>query len=81
MYIEFMKLGEHCQLTSFQSDNLFNLIFQADGEGDMSIHSCKVESCAGWRLNKLPEVKRFIHEDLEKNYERTTFKKIPGTYT
>ena len=44
----------------------------------MSIHSCKVESCAGWRLNKLPEVKRFIHEDLEKNYERTTFKKIPG---
>jgi len=50
----------------------------ADGEGDMSIHSCKVESCAGWRLNKLPEVKRFIHEDLEKNYERTTFKKIPG---
>ena len=46
-YIEFMTLGEHCQLTSFQSDNLFNLIFQADGEGDMSIHSCKVESCAG----------------------------------
>jgi len=23
-------------------------------------------------------VKRFIHEDLEKKYERTTFKKIPG---
>ena len=23
-------------------------------------------------------MKRFIHEDLEKNYERTTFKKIPG---
>ena len=30
------------------------------------------------QLNKLPEVKRFIHEDLEKKYERTTFKKIPG---
>ena len=23
-------------------------------------HSVKVESCAGWRLNKLPEVKKFI---------------------
>merc|ERR1711899_474183 len=50
---------------------------QADGE-DPTIHSCKVESCAGWRLNKLPEVKKFIYEDLEKKYERTTFKKIPG---
>ena len=38
----FMAIGEHYQLTSFQSDTLFNLIFQADGEGDMSIHSCKV---------------------------------------
>ena len=50
---------------------------QADGE-DPEIYSCKVESCAGWRLNKLPEVKKFIYEDLENKYERTTFKKIPG---
>jgi len=50
---------------------------QADGE-DTSIHSCKIESCAGWRLNKLPEVKQFIFEDFEKKYERTTFKRMPG---
>ena len=52
-------------------------IFQADGE-DPEIHSARIESCAGWRLNKLPEVKKFIYEDLENKYERTTFKKIPG---
>ena len=52
-------------------------IFQADGE-DPEIHSARIESCAGWRLNKLPEVKKFIYEDFEKNFERTTFRKIPG---
>ena len=50
---------------------------KVDGE-DTKIHSAKVESCAGWRLNKLPEVKTFIYEDLEKKYQRTSFKKIPG---
>ena len=29
-------------------------------------------------MNKLPEVKQFIWEDLEKKYERTLFKRIPG---
>ena len=52
-------------------------IFQADGE-DPEIHSARIESCAGWRLNKLPEVKKFIYEDFEKKFERTTFKKVPG---
>jgi len=41
-------------------------------------HSVKVESCAGWRLNKLPEVKKFITEDLEGLFLNTEFKKIPG---
>jgi len=41
-------------------------------------HSVKVESCAGWRLNKLPEVKKFITEDLETLFQNTEFKKIPG---
>jgi len=42
-----------------------------------NIASARVESCSGWRLNKLPEVKKFIFEDLEQ-YEDTIFKKIPG---
>ena len=54
-----------------------NLYFKADGE-DPNIYSCRVESCAGWRLNKLPEVKAFIFEDLESKYSRTSFKRIPG---
>jgi len=29
-------------------------------------------------LNKLPEVKRFIHEDFETLFENTKFKKVPG---
>lgn len=29
-------------------------------------------------MNKLPEVKNFIHGDLVAKYERTEFKKIPG---
>jgi hypothetical protein len=38
---------------------------------------CVVESCAGCRLNRLPEVKQFIYEDLEK-YGGTEFKRMPG---
>ena len=56
---------------------LKNFYFKADGE-DPNIYSCRVESCAGWRLNKLPEVKAFIFEDLESKYSRTSFKRIPG---
>lgn len=50
---------------------------EADGE-DPAIFSARIESCAGWRLNKLPEVKTFIYEDFEKNYENSVFKKVPG---
>jgi len=39
---------------------------------------CKVESCGGWRLNRLPEVKAFLNKDLEQKYENTQFKKVPG---
>jgi len=49
----------------------------ADGE-DNAIHSAVIESCAGWRLNKLPKVKAFLREDFEVLYENTKFKKIPG---
>lgn len=50
---------------------------EIEGE-DPVPHSVRVESCAGWRLNKLPEVKRFIQEDLETLFDNTEFKKIPG---
>ena len=45
---------------------------------DNSVYKCIIESCSGWRLNKLPEVKNFIYGDFESKYDRTIFKKIPG---
>jgi len=56
---------------------------EAEGEDgvqfeDNTIYRAVVESCAGWRLNKLPEVKSFIYGDFEAKFERTQFKKIPG---
>lgn len=50
---------------------------EIEGE-DPVPHSVRVESCAGWRLNKLPEVKKFIQEDLETLFLNTEFKKVPG---
>jgi len=43
-----------------------------------NIVTCVIESCAGWRLNRLPEVKNFIFQDFESKFDKTTFKKIPG---
>ena len=45
---------------------------------DNSVYKAVIESCSGWRLNKLPEVKNFIYGDFESKYDRTVFKKIPG---
>ena len=61
---------------------------------DNSVYKCVIESCSGWRLNKvnrrvlcnlsyknffqLPDVKNFIYADFESKYERTVFKKVPG---
>ena len=45
---------------------------------DNSVYKAIIESCSGWRLNKLPEVKNFIYGDFESKYDRTVFKKIPG---
>jgi len=33
-------------------------------EEDTAVVRAVVESCSGWRLNKLPEVKKFIYEDV-----------------
>lgn len=35
------------------------------------------QSCASCQLNRLPDVKKFIYEDVPK-YENVEFKKIPG---
>ena len=42
------------------------------------IVKCKVESCGGWRLNRLPEVKKFLNEDFVAKYQNTEYKKVPG---
>ena len=63
-------------------------------DGLERIDKCVIESCSGWRLNKvlqagnnkifqynffqLPEVKNFIYSDFESKFDRTVFKKIPG---
>ncbi|XP_060813060.1 selenoprotein M-like [Bombus pascuorum] len=39
--------------------------------------SARVESCSGCRLSRLPDVKKFIFEDLP-NYNNVEFKHIPG---
>merc|ERR1712179_670125 len=49
------------------------------GEGEDGVQfEAVIESCSGWRLNKLPEVKNFIYGDFESKFERSVFKKIPG---
>merc|ERR1711910_202770 len=45
---------------------------------DRKVHSAVIESCGGWRLNKLPEVKSFIFGEFQTDYLRTSFTKIPG---
>jgi len=45
---------------------------------DTTVYSAAVETCGGWRLNKLPEVKAFIKGDLLNKFQRTEYKKIPG---
>jgi len=45
---------------------------------DEIVSSAVIESCAGWRLNKLPEVKKFLTDDFEVLFENTKFKKVPG---
>jgi len=45
---------------------------------DTKVVKARIESCGGWRLNRLPEVKRFIYEDVDQYPDTVTFKKIPG---
>lgn len=41
------------------------------------IVKARVESCSGWRLNRLPEVKKFIFEDIP-FFHNVEFKNKPG---
>lgn len=49
----------------------------ATEEADNVIVRAVVESCGGWRLNRLPEVKRFIYEDIPL-YHNVEFVRKPG---
>jgi len=51
-----------------------SLLVSADEEKAVK---ARVESCTGWLLNRLPDVKRFIYEDVPQ-YEDVTFKAVPG---
>jgi len=48
-----------------------------DGSQRKDVMMARVQSCSGWRLNKLPEVKRFIKRDLEL-FHNVEFKNKPG---
>jgi len=50
---------------------------QNDGSQKKDVMMGRVQSCSGWRLNKLPEVKRFIKRDLEL-FHNVEFKNKPG---
>ena len=50
---------------------------RSDVNADSKIASGRVESCGGWRLNRLPEVKRFIYSDLPL-FHNVEFKQISG---
>ncbi|CAH0380829.1 unnamed protein product [Bemisia tabaci] len=41
------------------------------------VHRAEIQSCRGCALNRLPEVKAFIYEDVGK-YNNIEFKPIPG---
>ncbi|XP_024883549.1 selenoprotein M-like [Temnothorax curvispinosus] len=49
-----------------------------DAADDFSYASARVESCSGCSLNRLPDVKKFIFEDLPQYGENVEFKHIPG---
>jgi len=49
----------------------------AEEEPESVVVRGRVESCSGWRLNRMPEVKAFIKEDLPM-YHDLEFKAKPG---
>jgi len=55
-----------------------SLSLSVRGEEDLEVHSAVIESCGGWRLNKLKDVKSFIFGEFQTDYLRTSFTKIPG---
>jgi len=61
---------------------IVNCVFGEEDEKpeitDKVPYMVRVESCSGWRLNKLPEVKNFIKGDLETKFLNSEFVKIPG---
>lgn len=56
---------------------LLQAIAVYSSDGDNKIASARIESCGGWQLNRLPEVKRFIYRDLPL-FHNVEFKQISG---
>uniref|UniRef100_A0A1Y1KQU1 Selenoprotein M n=1 Tax=Photinus pyralis TaxID=7054 RepID=A0A1Y1KQU1_PHOPY len=53
------------------------ILAQLNSISATTISRAKIETCGGCKLNRLPELKAFIHEDFV-NYENTELKLIPG---
>lgn len=49
----------------------------ADDTATSSVVKARVESCGGWRLNRLPQIKKFIYEDIPL-FHNVEFKSKPG---
>lgn len=56
---------------------LLHLAISSEPELDRSFIKAEVQSCRGCSLNRLPEVKSFIYDDLPK-YHNIDFKPIHG---
>jgi len=66
-----------CPLLVVLSISLSFVYGLKDGTEKKDVYMARVQSCSGWRLNKLPEVKRFIKRDLEL-FHNVEFKNKPG---
>lgn len=78
------KHNTHCDCTSHDMSVVRTILFLGiithgilATEEDKEVYRAIVESCGGWRLNRLPEVKRFIYEDLPL-FHNVEFKKVGG---
>ncbi|XP_014278935.1 selenoprotein M [Halyomorpha halys] len=56
---------------------LLHLAISSEPELDRKFSKAEIQSCSGCSLNRLPEVRAFIFEDVP-NYEDAEFKHIQG---
>ncbi|RZF42590.1 hypothetical protein LSTR_LSTR001385 [Laodelphax striatellus] len=56
---------------------IVNALADIEMEEKLTPFRAEIQSCRGCALNRLPEIKSFIYDDLPK-YADVTFKPIPG---